>query len=313
VNWWTFWNELFTKEENVWKAVKPFEQLWSIKTKMAIFKAFIRPSGEYCLPLIQRWIDKQPQEMRKEYNEKRNHLWDQQCQWLLHTNSLKKINGSILGLASPTLRSKSLMTSFCWHMANLHHDNPVKDLIASSSVITALKRNSIIHLVSNHPWWTEYCKLRAQSPEATLKTFCRNKWLQDNQLNQGSLHHYITDCCRLRNLMDPCLLHHSKEQAQTFVKWRLNTLCFNKGRCPFCKERLKRTCFDRCALLDNNSDISAIRDSIGFKQQALLLHNKFESIGKVCNFGVIDYCLNKQLYDIAANAIATGLSQLLPI
>ncbi len=309
VNWLEYDKQLHEKQKRLLNAVKPFQQAWSIKTKLTIFKSFIRSSGEYCIPLLHRWMTKQAEEIKKESKLKRESLHEEACAWILNSRSGKSTHQSLIGIGSSDFRINCLLASFCRHMTRMSPWNPVNTLIHQSTVITALKKNSFIHTVSNHPWWTEYKDLCKVKPDATFKTFIRNKWLQENDKLTGALCCYINNSVRLQNLVDPCVFQPFKETSQMFANWRLNALCFNKGKCPDCQEMVKRTCFETCSLLQGMHEIQEIKHSEEFQKEKCFMKKKIGA-KKVCNFGVIDYCLNRGWYELTARALQKGLSSL---
>jgi hypothetical protein len=313
VNWTNHDKLLCEKQKRILQAVSQFKLVWSIKTKLTIYKSFIRSSGEYCLPLLSTWLSKQSNDTKTASMNRRKEVHDKACEWILNTRANRKINDSLLGIGDPAFRSNTLQASFCGHMEKLNPTNPVLELIRASNVTSALKKDSFIHLVSKHPWWREFKVLRQTKEDATFKTFIRNKWLEENAKETGVLLCYIDYKVRMLNLADPCLFQPSKQISQTFANWRLNTLCFNKGRCPCCKERIKRTCFERCPTLTDNQELLEIRDSPEFHKQVAIVRKTIEDNGRKSNFGVIDFCLNKGLYDLAARGLISGLSRLEPI
>jgi hypothetical protein len=310
VNWLEFNKCLNEKQKRLLNALKPFKQAWSIKTKLTVFKSFIRSSGEYCVPNLHRWIAKQPEEMKKELKKERDMIHEEALAWILNSRNGKTIHQSVTGIGSADFRISCLLASFCRHMSRMSPLNPVNVLIQQSTVTTALKKDSFIHTISNHPWWTEYRDLCKLKEDASFRTFIRNKWLQENEKISGVLCCYINNSVRLQNLVDPCIFQPSKETSQMFANWRINTLCFNKGRCPDCKEMVKRTCFENCSLLNEMEDIQAIKESEMYQKEKEIMIGKIQNRKKVCNFGVMDFCLNRGWYELTARALQKGLSAL---
>jgi hypothetical protein len=307
VNWRLHAEKSMAKRTNLTNFLRIQSDLWTTKTRIAIFKAFVRPITEYCEPLLSRWLRRHPKELA--LIKLRKKQLDNDLSWILNTKQSSTVHESLLGIGDVHFRSETLMASFARHIQALNIDNPLKNIISKTNAFHALKSDCIVHLVKNHPLLAAYQEQRNVEEHLTWRTFLRREWIKENDRKDSVLVHYIGKECRRTNLQDSLLLRKSKREVQLMIKWRLNRACIGRGNCSVCQEDFKRTCFDRCFTSD--PEVNLLRDSKPFIDAKATLHEILEEKGRESKFTVMDFMLNSGYYDLFCSTFKKATQELI--
>ena len=262
---------------------------------MTIFKVFIRPSYEYCIPILYTWIQKVDLKLMKKLDE-------------IHMNGLnfifntKKYGGttrmdnisrhvleSLSGLGSFTQRLTILKASLANHLRRLDESNPLKQFHSQQFLL--FHKGSILNECMESDHLRGFLKQRSDLFPLTWRGYNRKTLGDSFYQNSGKLTKYILIKCRRPNLMDHLLL-----QPQTLAKkgilWRTNRAFINR-LCPVCGNQFNRRHINDCGLYGLLAVASDIMDSKDFKREYSKLNQEYLDKN---HYSILDHLLNHQEY-----------------
>jgi hypothetical protein len=288
VDWRSYTQKITEKSARFLKHIRAYSINWPIKLKIVIFKTFVRPISEYALPLLTRWITKQPDSdvLLKTLIES----YIDGIQFIFGKRQPLTLLESLAGLGTYRFRILQLEASLARHLQELRPPNPLYTYMNQNSISDS--RNFIISKCkSSELWkkWTHYKKME----KFPLKY---NTWLKhekyDDQTHQtGKLHRYIFHRCKNRSGMDN-LLNQTGIILKNGILWRSN-VAFSNTTCPICTRKFNRAHLLRCDLYSllgiEFEDISVTKAF-----QADLEELKTQKLAE--NYTLLDYYLNNEDY-----------------
>lgn len=285
------------KEENMLKSVLMESSSWNGKTRLAIYKSFVRSVGEYCLPLGLHWMSLQPKEIQEEISLMQKKTYQDELDWLTMSNNTNRIAESITGLGSLSFRHEALKASLTRHLKKLSPLNLVNELKQNINPLLMLgnSRSIISNCFTSRTYsryLTEVEQQRNNGSTTTMawKSFLRRLCKEDMDQNQGLLHSYILQGDRRPNLVEKCMLINNHKNCELLVKWRMNKFTFGK-KC-FNDHPLTRSCFIKCNIQnrrfteEEHTDFAVTIRTIEAKQ-------------KNHNYNYIDFLIHKEKYEEA--------------
>jgi hypothetical protein len=268
VDWRSYIQKITDKSTNFLKQIRTYSINWPIKLKIVIFKTFVRPISEYALPLLTKWITKQPDSdtLLRILIE----TYIDGIQFIFGKRQPLALLESLAGLGTYRFRILQLEASLARHLQDMQDPNPLYTYMNQNSISDS--RNFII----------SSCK--------------SNEWLKhekyDDQIQQtGKLHRYVFNRCKNRAGMDN-LLNQTGTILKNGIFWRCN-VAFINTTCPICIRKFNRAHLLRCDLYSllgiNFEAISTTKDF-----QADLKELKTQKLTE--NYTLLDYYLNNEDY-----------------
>jgi hypothetical protein len=121
IDWRAYLDKICLKSESFITALLTRRTGWAYNTRMTIFKVFIRPSYEYCIPLLYTWIQKVDFKLMKKLDD----IHMNGLNFIFNTKKYPRdVLESISGLGSFNHRLKILKASLAKHLRQLDRSNP---------------------------------------------------------------------------------------------------------------------------------------------------------------------------------------------
>jgi hypothetical protein len=291
VHWRQYLTAITDKHRKFLNGIMIQSQRWTMHTRLVIYRSFIRPILEYCLPLLTKWIYKQ-----KDKNELIDALlitYKEGIQWIIGRERSFKILEFLTGLGSFHFRILQLEASMANHLDQLRDSNPLKTYMTShyisnniNFILTDCRKSQIL------TQWKVYRNNEAFPVK--YQTWLKHKRSAEYDLLPSKLIHYILPRCRLKSGADNLLktIYPISYQA---VLWRTNS-SFIKTTCPECCKKFNRGHLKRCGLYSHFKDIF-IKDleSKTFKDDIKKINSIKLQDGD--NYTLLDFYLNNCDYE----------------
>lgn len=296
INWSDYTTKITHKATNILKAVWISGKAWPVPTRLIIFKTFIRPLYEYCLPLLESWFQKNGS--RSPCRLALSKTNSDCIEWVAgHKGPIDTLS-CILGLPTLQERCQILHAGLTAHLQHMASDNPLTKLIAKRD---KLKNKNILlkelmksKLLDNfHAQYSTSITSRDEPKNDKWKYFIRKTQLNSYESTKAILPHYITRTCRARNLADNCI-YQDTETTKRAIKWRTNR-AFSRSICPKCHKQFNRAHISRCNLLKPlNNDAS-----LTYEQDLELVreHIPTSDTPIIERYTLLDSSLNHKRYD----------------
>jgi hypothetical protein len=296
IMWGEFLEEKEARFTGLIKSLMSVRRTWLHKTRLIIFKTFIRSTIDYCLPLITLWIETLPKNLRLKHTERLNRIQKLSLEFLFDSDRPRALLESISGIGSIHTRILILQASLCLQLKNISDLNPLTHILRWASLMG--EHDSLLYRALNSTMAKEYSEFCATHPHLNRRwaTFAQHKLLEDNVSSPGNLQHYVRNRARVKLKADSCL-YLSLEKASMAIKWRSNKLFLNK-KCAGCGANFNRAHIARCLLL--NPEWSSIYSDSAFKDD---LHDISTEIADKASepsfefcYTILDFLLNEKRY-----------------
>jgi hypothetical protein len=271
---------------------------WPHYIKLGIYKVFVRPLFEYCMPLIAAWIS---QNNETQLFEEIEAIQRQAIRWVFNyrseTSNDHKMNleENLLGIGTYSSRLLSLNTSFALSLKKLNTENPLLAFIGQYFPFSKFKNDSLMKSLKSTKWSKEFTNLE---PKPSFKAFIRSKRLSLLDCQKLEMGKCISNSSRTRSLCDCSITIKQTEMRDAAIKWRLNRAFISRSCC--CGNKFNRRRVNECALID---DILSPNETVTFHQ--------FKTLKPGTNFNRMDFLLNTKNF-ISFYTAFKKLDNLLP-
>ncbi len=269
-------------------ALSPRKINWPLKTRLVLFKVFIRPCYEYCLPLLSLWITKTKNGLLKKLEE----LHNAGISFIFDTKRSKSVLESMSGIGPLSHRLTVLSGSLAYHLNSLNTDNPLKVFHnryfvishPESILVESFKNNFLIGFLKQKKESKRPLSWRGYTRKALKNAFC---------LYPGILTKYILVHSRSSNLMDQLLLQ-PLNISKKGIYWRSNRAFINRI-CTVCNTPFNRRHINDCQLFRLADAGPSIMESEDYLSDLTMMLDDF---GSNFNYCILDHFLNRQQYDL---------------
>jgi hypothetical protein len=287
------------KHDDMITALNDHAKLWSPIVRLAVWRTFIRPLIEYCLPITLAWIDRQPN-----HPGRKNLLssFKKAMCFIGQNGSYRQLVEYLTGIGPLNTRLESLKCGLAYHLQNLSTTNPIHRLRDVAPTCT----HDIIKDCFTHPWVIEAENLDTGElkphPRIKLRIVMMNKRTLALETGYiGNLKSYILK--EEGSLTDQSIKH----QNDMAMKWRMNLLFLNR-KC-ICGLRFHRGHIRDCGLIDDHPLVVSTRNTPKYLDQKEELHAT--AADKLhFNFNCMDFLINESKlteFDIIANHLKVKL------
>jgi hypothetical protein len=304
VLWELFLEQKVAKFSSLVNGLLAKRRSWSFKSRIIIFKLFIRSVADYCLPLITIWMKQQPKDTQTRMDKLLTQMSKLSLTFLFDFDTPKTLLEHLTAMGSIQTRNELLEASLCAQLHNISPDNPLTHYLSQGAFL-ALRR-SLLWPATHNKLWQDYKVFCEANPllNRTWKTFSKH-YILDTQLKlSGVLQHYVLSRCRDKSSTDSCLLL-PLQPATTALKWRQNKL-FLSRICPVCNDNFNRSHLNTCQVLP--SSLHSVQNNPRFIKDvadiAQAISSKPTGLQQDFNYTVLDYLLNEKKYEDFATAIA---------
>ena len=222
---------------------------WPTKSKIAIYKAFIRPKSDYCAPILWHHARSTPGGMK--LIGLFTDLHKDALQWIFSTGQklrCKVLLESLSAIAPPRRRYDELAANFSSHIIRSAEENPIH--LALRLHGDWYQSHSLLPLCAQpHPLEAEFIE-QDDGNMSFANWIRRNRitWI-NSQSDAGILPHYIRSRAGISHY-DHILRITTLQIAENALLWRQNRAFMNR-KCPVCKCVFNRAHIARCHLLPN--------------------------------------------------------------
>ena len=291
VDWKQYLYKIMDKHNKFIQGIQLQSQVWTMNNRLIIYRTFVRPILDYCLPVLTRWISKQQDS--KEMFGQLEATYGDGIKWIMGRDRPLKILEIITGLGSFKFRISQVEASLANHIHLLQQTNPLISYMKSHFL--SLNKNFILMDCKKSRILQEW-RVYFKSEKFPLKYrtwLLKQKWLEYKML-PGKLHHYILPRSRTKSGADK-LMQQKYPIANKSLQWRCNFSFINKY-CPECFNKFNRRHLARCnlySLLDERTQ------SMFKTTQYRVDMSKINSIinQDAENYTVLDFYLNNGDYD----------------
>jgi hypothetical protein len=249
VDWEGYLLYITERSRNFINALKSKKTCWNYHSRLVIYRTFIRPIVEYCLPLLIKWINKQTK--KNEYWDVLLNCYSEGLEWIFDKSRPSRLLQSISGLGSFQFRTEQLIASAAYHLRSLDPVNPLtvhykanpisnnRNFIISGCFESSLLSDWNRHSIANENPTNKY------SYKGWIK---HQKLLSIEEIKKDILPRYVLKRSRKASLFDGFLLL-PLQLARKLLSWRCNT-AFLHATCPVCGSSFTRGHLNRCGLLE---------------------------------------------------------------
>jgi hypothetical protein len=291
---------LAQKEESFERLVKGLlsrRRTWLFKTRLIIFKTFIRSTIDYCLPLITLWIDSLPKKDQTPHLSRLENIQRRTLEFIFDTDKPRALLEGISGLGDYRTRSNLLQASFSLQLRNLSTTNPLQHFLTLAPLLS--HRGSILQQALSNKLareFQEYCRLNPLV-RRRWATFAQHKILENNINSKGCLQNYIRRRARFKLRADTCL-YLPLEDATRAVKWRSNKMFLNKV-CPQCHSLFSRSHIATCLTLPEKYTNLYKEENYRHDLDDIFRELADKGNGEIPDFiyTPLDYLLNEKRYE----------------
>ena len=275
------------KAQNLLTAVSDNTEHWDVKTKLAVWKSFIRSLSEYGLgiaAILENGL-KKSEVLKTKYDK----FVSNSVKWIFGKEKIEKMHYSILGIGMPAARLDALCYSVSHQIHECLPENPFMDIINSKY---RLKQNSISRNIWNFQPYLDLTSLPDFSKKSMFK-FLKDKRMDMFKNEKLELHKFIRGCRHDVSLADK-LIYQTKQIVKLGIKWRTNKAFCN--RYCTCGSTWNRKHLMTCSLLpDLDSETS----------KAIELHKEIVPPELVnSTYSTLDILLNLKKYDVFLEVMA---------
>jgi hypothetical protein len=292
IDWTSYLDHTIKKFHNLIKATQMKKMEWTYAHRIIIYQTFIRPTLEYCLPILSKWLKKQGKDANTAWKSL-NDCHVNGMEWIFDRRRPIHVLESLAGLGSLAFRIEQLEASLRFHLDQIHQANPLKAYLENYTLST--NKNSIISIIKKsqlHSQWLKYKK--EEKFPVKYKTWLKKEKLQSIQESSGILQHYIRNRCRNKSGMDMALKQ-GFTTSKIIVSWRCNT-CFLNATCPTCFEPFTRGHVIKCPLIELAApDHLKTWNLESYWKEVTKIE---EEIGKeIHGYSILDFYCNNQDYE----------------
>lgn len=291
INWEAYLLTITKKHMNFINGIRIQSQSWTMHNRLIVYKTFVRPILEYCLPLLNKWIFKQ--QNAKIFSKMLADQFHEGVKWIMGRDHPLKVLEFIVGMGSFEFRLSQLEASLAIHLDQLQLLNPLKRYMNShfiscskDFILSDCKKSKLLHQ------WKAY--LRAERFPVKYKTWIKHRKLEEYKFSPSKLVHYILPRCRIRSGADE-LLKTTYPLSKKIIQWRCNVSFINKT-CPQCSRKFNRSHLSRCFLYSLLKDQFQLDlDSKQYRTDVEKINSTLHQDGE--NYTLLDYYLNNKDYE----------------
>ena len=245
------WGEfLKQKEAKITRLIKGLlarRRTWSYKTRLIIFKTFIRSTIDYCLPIITLWFNGLPKKDQRDPHASLDRIQRLSLEFIFDTDRPRALLEGVSGLGDYRTRSCILEAALSLQLKSIAKENPLNHFLRQSRFLAP--RGSILHAACTNQMAVEYSNYCKDNPliHRRWTTFARQKLQEANLQLTGCLQHYIRPRARFKQKADSCLFLPLAAATQA-IQWRSNKLFMNKN-CPDCNKTFNRAHLATCNVI----------------------------------------------------------------
>lgn len=272
-----------TKTQSLLTALS--DNSWHPKSRMTIYRCFIRPISEYSSILTYIWAQKATdRNYVLNIMKSQHHL---ALNWIFHRKQYLETLDYLSGLGPWYYRLECLRGSLTRSFRHLHYENPL--LAARSIFLLSSSKNFILQDCFTSKYWSTY------QTETTEKQKTRSSWntwkhskLKSLAINASKHSATIAYSLPLDSRTTRTFFNLPTEKFYIALSWRLNRSFLNHT-CT-CHSRFTRSHID-CVLQTNELYESHLTSS--------KFHSSLKNVSSAtaANYCVLDYLLNEQKYD----------------
>lgn len=290
VDWRLYLDQITSKFRKFLGGISTHKLSWNYSSRIQIYKTFIRPIMEYCLPLLTSWIAKQ--EDKNKLMDQLSNLHKDGIAWIFDKHAPLSVLESLSGLGSLSFRIKQLKCSLANHIRTLDERNPLNFLWKSNFI--SANKNFLLSSVRSSKILTDWKSYQKREKfQLKFVTWLKHEKYRSSLESQGILQHYILNQCRGRSGIDRCLYFNLKTSRQA-LSWRCNR-SFSRSICPVCSEIFNRAHLERCNLYNlMDLDFQELLDSNEYKRD--VKHIMESTKEKTFVYTLLDYFLNSKQY-----------------
>ena len=293
---WSLYCDLITsKIAGLINALHFRKKTWNYQTRLIIYKTFIRPAGEYCLPLLTNWIarDKNGRSIHQQ-KLKTCHLTG--LNWIFDSKTPRALLELISGLGSFENRVLQLEGSLSQHLQLLDSENPLK--LHYSRNLLSYNTNYILHPCFKNEEFSKWKNQKVRDPlGVTFSTSCRQQDREYLLSSAGILQHYVLPSASSFSIKDS-LITRTLAESEKMLAWRSNR-SFTRATCPHCLQKFTRAHLVRCNLYDKLGErYMSILISDSFKKDINKVKEALEKYkkGSLSHYSIFDFFLNHKKY-----------------
>ena len=295
---WTILLTSVTKAKNLLTALS--DNSWHPKTRLAIYRSFIRPITEYSAVLSYLWAQRSLQRHHILTLMKTFH--QTALAWIFNRSRYLQIFDFLSGLGPWDYRLESLHGGLTRSFEQLHEDNPL--LAARSLYLISASSHFILQNCFKSSYWFSYQKEKMKNLTFPLRwqTWQRSKLkLLASQAGKSSA--TISYLLPYNIFATRSSFNLSADNLNTLLSWRLNH--FSVHQTCICSSTFTRSHID-CILHSQE-----IYDS-WISSPQFLRSIRYASSSRATTYCVIDFLLNNEEYNDFFTLITFLQSQLLP-
>jgi hypothetical protein len=292
IAWETYVRQLTEKTRKMIAMLSVKGKHWHPKTKLIIYKTFVRPTSEYCLPLVTKYIKTKDKKQQDLLIRKFTDTHNEAISWIFDIKGATIVLEYLAGLQPTECRITKLEASLAKHLKELHQDNPLRQL---TRMLSAPIGDSILHSSFKNDLLSDFLRQQKEKPKISWRAHVKRHERSAVSLRPGILQHYVRPRAFQVNGVPTSidrLMDQEKSVLLTAAKWRANRLFIGR-RCN-CGSRFNRRHIRDCRLLQvasggESEDIQEILQEMKRKR------GKY-SEGFEHTYSLMDQALNDQEY-----------------
>ena len=274
----TSYTSALTKANNLLNAIS--DNSWHPKSRLTIYRSFIRPITEYTSLLTYLWAQKSPS---------RNHLLElmksqhqNAIKWIFHRSQYLQILDFLSGLGSWNYRLECLHGGLARSLEQLHDDNPLT--AARATYFISSSTNFILPLCFKSQYWSAYQKEKMKNLTFPLRWGTwRYLKLKSLAIESAKSSATIAYTLPFNILSIRATFNLPIGDFSTVIQWRLNR-SFLHLVCT-CHSSFNRSHID-CVLQSNQIYESYLTSPTYFRSLKIILSSK------ATTYCVLDFLLN---------------------
>ena len=286
------------KAQNLLTAIS--DNAWHPKSKLTIYRSFIRPITEYSAVLTYLWAKKSPTRLHLLTLMKTFH--QTALAWIFNRPRYSQILDFLSGLGPWDYRLDSLHGGLARSFDNLHDDNPL--LAARLMYPISASNHFILQHCFKSPYWFMYqtAKMKHLTFPLRWKTWQRSKLkLLASEAAKSSA--TITYLLPYNIYAIRATFHLPTATLNTLLSWRLNSFSFRQ--LCICHSTFTRSHVD--CILHQDELYETVLESPHYLRSL-----RHASTSKATTYCVLDYLLNNEELDTFFYLVSLLQSQLLP-
>jgi hypothetical protein len=303
IEWDVFLKQKENKVISLIRSLLSRRRLWSFKTRLIIFKTFIRSTIEYCLPTLSLFIHSQESSRQQALQQTLTRIHKLSHVFIFDNDRPMTLLDSISGLGSLQSQQLILQASLCRQLKQISPSNPLNSFLNLAPVFR--HPSSLLNTAMHSKLYKDFCSFTSTHPNQRRRwdTFCRQFSFQELTKQPGILHHYIRPRARFKGKVDSCL-HLPLTLATSCLKWRSNKL-FLRRLCSQCSQPFNRAHLLSCEVLP--PELNSLLNDRAFRQDTQDIRNEIDakktSQHVDFNYTPLDFLLNEKRFAEFQNAL----------